>query len=118
MMIQDLENNEKYTTEYLNTPPKKGDLAAVFKTVERQCLLRINEDGSMELPDASLFAGYWFDPEDADADKKGLSVLDHVTEIIDIFFGNLTNFTVFKHDLVDPYPDRVGPAEREDGNRL
>ena len=70
MMIQDLENNERFSTDYLNTAPKKGDLAAIFKTVERDILMDPAEDGSMLLPDATLFNDYWFDPEDADADKK------------------------------------------------
>ena len=70
MMIQDLENNERFSTDYLNTAPKKGDYAAIFKTVEREILMDTAEDGSLQLPDASLFREYWFDPEDADADKK------------------------------------------------
>ncbi|MBR2188351.1 MAG: NUDIX domain-containing protein [Eubacterium sp.] len=69
-MIQELENNEVFTPEYLNIPPKKGDFAAVFKNVERQILMDTAEDGSMILPDATLFSDFWFDPEDAEADQK------------------------------------------------
>ena len=29
MMINELENNAVFTTEYLNTPPAEGDLAAI-----------------------------------------------------------------------------------------
>ena len=121
MMIQDLENNEKYTTEYLNTPPKKGDLAAVFKTVERQCLLRINEDGSMELPDASLFAGYWFDPEDADADKKAaekggrlvyLFTIGETSYYTFIYMGNVTPDFSFTGMEFQPFNFEIRPVPR------
>ena len=70
MMIHELENNAVFTTEYLNTPPAEGDFAAIFRNVERQLLMNTAEDGSMILPDATLFADYWFDPEDPDADRK------------------------------------------------
>ena len=68
IMIQDLENNAVFTTEYLNIPPKAGDMAAVFDNIKRQILMDTSEDGSMILPDATLFSDYWFDPEDPDAD--------------------------------------------------
>ena len=69
-MIQELENNAVFSTEYLNTAPKKGDFAVVFQNVERQILMDTAEDGSMVLPDATLFSEFWFEPEDPDADKK------------------------------------------------
>ena len=69
-MIQELENNAVFSTDYLNIPPKKGDFAAVFKNVERQILMDTASDGSMILPDASLFSDFWFDPNDPEADAK------------------------------------------------
>ncbi len=69
-MIQELENNEVFTPEYLNVPPRKGDYAAVFKNKERMILMDTAEDGSMILPDASLFIDFWFSPEDDEADRK------------------------------------------------
>lgn len=69
-MINHLENNEVFTTEYLNVPPKQGDLAAVYANNSRDLLMSSDENGGMKLPDATLFKDYWFDPGDPDAVKK------------------------------------------------
>lgn len=123
MMIQDLENNERFSTDYLNTAPKKGDFAAIFKTVEREILMDTAADGSMLLPDATEFAGYWFDPEDEDADKKAaekggrLVYLFTITETsfyTFIYMGDITpdfsftgmEFHPFNFDIL-PVPRKV-----------
>ena len=69
-MIQELTNNEIFSNEYRNIAPKAGDLAAVFEKNGRNLLMRLDTEGAMSLPEAVLFADYWFDPEDTEADKK------------------------------------------------
>ena len=69
-MIQELTNNEIFSNEYRNIAPKAGDLAAVFEKNGRNLLMRLDAEGAMSLPEAVLFADYWFDPEDTEADKK------------------------------------------------
>ena len=69
-MIQELTNNEIFSNEYRNIAPKAGDLAAVFEKNGRNLLMRLDAEGAMSLPEAVLFADYWFDPEDSEADKK------------------------------------------------
>ena len=69
-MIQELTNNEAFSNEYRNIAPKAGDLAAVFEKNGRNLLMRLDAEGAMSLPEAVLFADYWFDPEDTEADKK------------------------------------------------
>ncbi len=56
-MIQELENNEVFSTEYRNAAPKKGDLAAVFEKDGRKLLMSLNAEGAMSLPDAVLSRG-------------------------------------------------------------
>lgn len=69
-MIQELENGAVFSTDYLNTAPKSGDLAAVFENNGRKLLMALDDEGVMSLPEAVLFADYWFDPEDPEADRK------------------------------------------------
>ena len=69
-MIHELSNNEVFSNEYRNIAPKAGDLAAVFEKNGRNLLMRLDAEGAMSLPEAVLFADYWFDPEDTEADKK------------------------------------------------
>ena len=69
-MIQELTDNEIFSNEYRNIAPKAGDLAAVFEKNGRNLLMRLDTEGAMSLPEAVLFADYWFDPEDTEADKK------------------------------------------------
>ena len=69
-MIQELTNNEIFSNEYRNIAPKAGDLAAVFEKNGRNLLMHLDAEGAMSLPEAVLFADYWFDPEDTEADKK------------------------------------------------
>ena len=69
-MIQELTNNEIFSNEYRNIAPKAGDLAAVFEKNGRNLLMRLDAEGAMSLPEAVLFADYWFDPEDSEAEKK------------------------------------------------
>ena len=73
-MIQDLENNEVFSTDYLNIPPKAGDLAAVFENGGRRLMMRLDENEVMSLPEAVLFKDYWFDPDDAEADRKAAAL--------------------------------------------
>ena len=47
-MINHLENNEVFTTEYLNVPPKQGDLAAVYANNSRDLLMSSDENGAMK----------------------------------------------------------------------
>ena len=47
-MIQDLENNEVFTTEYLNVPPKKGDddkllIIGVFCDIEGSTEINVQD---------------------------------------------------------------------------
>ena len=69
-MIHELSNNEIFSNEYRNIAPKAGDLAAVFEKNGRNLLMRLDAEGAMSLPEAVLFADYWFDPQDTEADKK------------------------------------------------
>ena len=69
-MIHELSNNEIFSNEYRNIAPKAGDLAAVFEKNGRNLLMRLDAEGAMSLPEAVLFADYWFDPQDAEADQK------------------------------------------------
>lgn len=57
-MIQELENNEIFSNVYLNVAPKKGDLAAVFEKDGRRLMMALDGEGTMSLPDASLFADF------------------------------------------------------------
>ena len=69
-MIQEFDDNEVFSTDYLNTPPQKGDLAAIYEKGGRNLLMARDENGVMTLPEAVLFSKYWFDPEDPEADQK------------------------------------------------
>ena len=60
-MIQEFDDNEVFSTDYLNTPPQKGDLAAIYEKGGRKLLMAIDENGVMTLPEAVLFSKYWFD---------------------------------------------------------
>ena len=69
-MIQEFDNNEVFSTDYLNTPPKTGDLAAIYEKGGRNLLMARDDEGVMTLPEATLFSEYWFDPDDPEADRK------------------------------------------------
>ena len=69
-MIHELINNEKFTTEYKNIPPKEGDLAAIYENNGRKLLMKLGENGELILPEAMLFVDYWIDPDDPEQDKK------------------------------------------------
>ena len=69
-MIQELKNNEAFTTEYRNIPPGEGDLAAIYENNGRKLLMKLGENGELILPEAVLFRDYWMDQDDPDADKK------------------------------------------------
>lgn len=69
-MIQEFDDNEVFSTDYLNTPPQKGDLAAIYEKGGRNLLMARDENGIMTLPEAVLFSKYWFDPGDPEADRK------------------------------------------------
>ena len=69
-MIQEFDNNEVFSTDYLNIPPQKGDLAAIYEKGGRNLLMSRDEIDVMTLPEAPLFAKYWFDKDDPDADRK------------------------------------------------
>ena len=69
-MIQDLKNNEIFSTEYRNTAPRAGDLASIYENNGRKLLMKLDADGSLILPEATLFSEYWIDPDDPDADRK------------------------------------------------
>ena len=60
-MIQEFDDNEVFSTDYLNTPPQKGDLAAIYEKGGRNLLMARDENGVMTLPEAVLFSKYWFD---------------------------------------------------------
>ena len=38
-MIQEFDNNEVFSTDYLNIPPQKGDLAAIYEKGGRNLLM-------------------------------------------------------------------------------
>ena len=69
-MIQDLKNNERFTTEYKNVAPTKGDLAVIYENNGRKLLMRLGERDELILPEAELFMDYWIEPDDPDAERK------------------------------------------------
>lgn len=73
-MIQEFDNNEVFSTDYLNIPPKTGDLAAIYEKGGRNLLMARDEEGVMTLPEATLFSEYWFDPDDSEADRKATNI--------------------------------------------
>ena len=69
-MINNLKNNERFTTEYKNVAPSKGDLAAIYENNGRKLLMKLGERGELILPEAVQFMDYWIEPDDPDADAK------------------------------------------------
>ncbi len=94
-MIQELENNAVFSTEYRNTAPAEGDLAAIFENGGRKLLMRLREDGSMELPEAVLFRQYWLDPDDGDALQK---TAENGGRLVYLFTVSGTSYYSFIYD--------------------
>ena len=94
-MIQELENNAVFSTEYRNTAPAEGDLAAIFENGGRKLLMRLREDGSMELPEAVLFRQYWLDPDDGDALQKAA---ENGGRLVYLFTVSGTSYYSFIYD--------------------
>ena len=69
-MIQEFDDNEVFSTDYLNIAPKAGDLAAIYEKGGRNLLMARDENDVMTLPEALLWSKYWFDKDDPEADRK------------------------------------------------
>ena len=100
-MIQDLENNEIFTTEYLIAPPKPGDLAAVYENGGRRLLMHRDADGTMTLPEAVLFSDWWIDPADPDAQQKAADAGGQLVYLFTISGRNYYSFIYAGADQPD-----------------